>query len=382
MIGFEIQIDGLRDESMTSPLVSMLIPVYNAERSVAETVRSALGQTWPRTEIIAVDDGSDDRSLAVLREIQSPALRVLSQSNAGPSAARNLALREAQGDFIQYLDADDLLEPTKVEQQVRLLQANPPDCVAVCSTCHFLDGTEPADGVLDDFGPSLGDSDDPIEWLLRLYGLDGRAGMVQTSCWLTPRTIADKAALWDERLTVDEDGEYFNRILLAGSGVRVWRSVGVYYRKYKDGRSQSTVRGRRDQRSALTAIQLKAERMLKVAPHDAARRVFAHHFIERAFLCYPDYPDLAEEALRQHDSLGGRCEFDYHFGRLQWVRRLFGWRTACRIRTAKRDFLRQWRRLRQDRPVSTNRESMAVRDVPSCPGERYSESVHGGERKR
>src|SRR5262249_55624005 len=91
-----------RDEFMTSPLVSILMPVYNAELWLAAAVRSALAQTWPRTEIIVVDDGSTDRSLALLGEFESPAVKVLSQPNAGAAAARNAALREAQGEFIQY----------------------------------------------------------------------------------------------------------------------------------------------------------------------------------------------------------------------------------------------------------------------------------------
>jgi glycosyltransferase involved in cell wall biosynthesis len=344
---------------MPSPLVSILMPVYNAERWVAAAVGSALAQTWPRTEIIAVDDGSTDRSLAALGEIESPAVKVLSQPNAGAAAARNAALQVAQGDFVQYLDADDLLEAHKLERQVRLLQEGPPGRVAVCSTSHFFDGTDPAGGKLDDHGPTLGDSDDPVDWLLRLYGLGGNPGMVCVSCWLTPRPVADKAGPWDESLSLDDDGEYFNRVVLASGGVRVTREVGFYYRKFKGGRSLSAASGRRHHRSALTALERRAERTLPLARHDGARRVFAHHFMERAYLCYPDYPDLADEALRRHESLGGGCEFDYHFGRLEWVRRVLGWRVACRIRAAKRDLLARWRRRRQD-PAGTTARALAA----------------------
>jgi glycosyltransferase involved in cell wall biosynthesis len=332
---------------MTSPLVSILMPVYNAERWLDAAVRSALAQTWPRAEIIAVDDGSTDQSLTVLGGFGSPAVKVLSQPNAGAAAARNAALRAAQGDFIQYLDADDLLEARKLERQVRLLQDGPAGLVAVCATRHFFDGTDPASGALDEFGPTLGDSDDPVDWLLRLYGLDRNPGMVSVSCWLTPRSVADRAGPWDETLTLDDDGEYFNRVVLASSGVRVTREVGFYYRKFKGGQSLSAASSRRHHRSALTALERRADRTLPLARHDGARRVFAHHFMERAYLCYPDYPELAEEALRRHEALGGGCEFDHHFGRLEWVRRVFGWRVACRIRAAKRDFLGRWRRRRE-----------------------------------
>jgi GT2 family glycosyltransferase len=347
---------------MTSPLVSIVMPVYNAERWVEAAVRSALAQTWPRVEIIAVDDRSTDRSLAVLGGFGSPAVKVLSQPKTGAAAARNAALREAQGDFIQYLDADDMLEPHKLERQVRLLQGGPAGRVAVCATRHFFDGADPAAGALDEFGPTLGDSDDPVDWLLRLYGLDRNPGMVCVSCWLTPRTVADKAGPWDESLSVDDDGEYFNRVVLASSGVRVNREVGFYYRKYRGGHSLSAGSGRRHHRSALTALEHRTDRTLPLARHEGARRVFAHHFIERAYLCYPDYPDLAEEALRRHESLGGGCEFDFHFGRLHWVRRVFGWRVACRLRAAKRDFLGRWWRRREDPGGVTPRAAAAPTD--------------------
>ena len=101
------------------PLVSILIPAYNAERWIADTIRSALAQTWPRKEIIIVDDGSTDRTLAVARQFASRNLSVVTQQNQGASAARNKALELCQGDYIQWLDADDLLSPNKVTRQMR-----------------------------------------------------------------------------------------------------------------------------------------------------------------------------------------------------------------------------------------------------------------------
>lgn len=105
-------------------LVSILIPCYNAEPWLAETLESALQQTWKNTEIIVVDDGSSDGSLAVAKKFESNGVKVISQTNKGASAARNRALQEAQGDFIQYLDADDLLAPDKIERQMQLLDCD------------------------------------------------------------------------------------------------------------------------------------------------------------------------------------------------------------------------------------------------------------------
>ena len=82
------------------PLVSILIPAYNADRWIVAALESALAQTWPNKEVILVDDGSSDDTLRIGRTFESGSVKVLSQKNSGASAARNLALSHAQGDYI------------------------------------------------------------------------------------------------------------------------------------------------------------------------------------------------------------------------------------------------------------------------------------------
>jgi glycosyltransferase involved in cell wall biosynthesis len=101
-----------------TPLVSILIPAFNAEKWIGDTIKSAIGQTWPRKEIIVVDDGSSDRTAEVARQFSSTDVLVETQQNQGAAAARNRALSLSQGDYIQWLDADDLLSPDKVAQQI------------------------------------------------------------------------------------------------------------------------------------------------------------------------------------------------------------------------------------------------------------------------
>src|SRR5213076_983877 len=101
-----------------TPLVSILIPAYNAKRWISDTIRSALAQTWPRKEIIIVDDGSFDQTLAIANQFASPNVLVVTQPNQGASAARNKAFELCQGDYVQWLDADDLLSPDKVAKQM------------------------------------------------------------------------------------------------------------------------------------------------------------------------------------------------------------------------------------------------------------------------
>lgn len=99
---------------MPADLVSIVIPSYNAERWLAGAIDSALGQTWPSTEVIVVDDGSRDGSVAVARSF-GDRVQVLTGPNQGPAAARNRGIEVARGRHVQFLDSDDLLLPRKIE---------------------------------------------------------------------------------------------------------------------------------------------------------------------------------------------------------------------------------------------------------------------------
>jgi glycosyltransferase involved in cell wall biosynthesis len=125
-----------------SPLVSVIIPAYNAERYIRETIESALAQTYKNLEVVVGDDGSTDGTRAVVEELaaRDPRVKYFSQKNAGQSAARNLAIAHARGTYVAFLDADDLFLPTKLEEQVGYLEAHP-DCGACyCDINHFFDG--------------------------------------------------------------------------------------------------------------------------------------------------------------------------------------------------------------------------------------------------
>src|SRR5260370_21612973 len=99
-------------------LVSILIPAYNAERWIADTIRSALAPSWSRKEIIIVDHGSRDRTLSLAREFPSKTVSVVSQENQGASATRNNAWSVCEGAYIQCLDADAPSAPRKTARHL------------------------------------------------------------------------------------------------------------------------------------------------------------------------------------------------------------------------------------------------------------------------
>lgn len=122
------------------PLVSVIIPSYNARRYIKETVDSVLAQTYKNIEIIVVDDGSTDGTREELAPYAAAGkIRYFYQENAGQSAARNTAIAHAKGKYLALLDADDMFMPTKVEEQVAYLEAHPECGLSYCGMYHFFD---------------------------------------------------------------------------------------------------------------------------------------------------------------------------------------------------------------------------------------------------
>jgi glycosyltransferase involved in cell wall biosynthesis len=124
---------------MKGPLVSVVVPVYNAEPFVAAALDSVLAQDYEPIEVIAVDDGSTDSSAAVVKLY--PQVRYIHQENAGPSAARNVGVEAAQGEFVAFVDADDIATPNKLSVQVGYLLEHP-GTVCVLGRQHWMNPPE------------------------------------------------------------------------------------------------------------------------------------------------------------------------------------------------------------------------------------------------
>src|SRR5271163_2107777 len=111
---------------MTSqPLVTAVIPCFNAAATLDRAIASVRAQSYPNLEIIAVDDGSRDDTLALLRQQEPLGVRVITQANGGAPVARNTGIAAARGEFLAFLDADDEWHPDKLAQQVKILAAHP-----------------------------------------------------------------------------------------------------------------------------------------------------------------------------------------------------------------------------------------------------------------
>ena len=247
------------------PLVSILIPAYNSEAWIADTLQSAIGQSWQRKEIIVVDDGSSDRTAEVARRFASAGVAVVSVQNQGAAAARNHALKLSQGDYIQWLDADDLLAPDKIERQLAALKEGDSKRILLSSPwAYFSYRTNRARFI----PTSLWHDLSPVEWLLRKMSENLH---MQTGTWLTSRELADAAGPWDTRLMSDDDGEYYCRVLLASEGTRFVPESKVFYRVTSSSRWSYVGTSDKKKNALLLSMKLHVKYLRSLEESDRVR---------------------------------------------------------------------------------------------------------------
>ena len=301
-----------------TPLVSILIPAFNAQEWIAETIQSALRQTWPRKEIIVVDDGSTDGTLAIARRFESNEVRVVTQPNQGAAAARNKAFALSRGDYIQWLDADDLLSTDKVAHQMRAAEQTRDRRTLFSSPWGFF-RSRPA---RTSFIPNPLWSDlDPTEWLIRKW--EGNWHM-QTATWLVSRELTEAAGPWDTRLLGDDDGEYFSRVINASNGIRFVAQSKVYYRITASNRLSYIGRSDKKMEAQFLGMKLQIGYLRAREDNDRVRAACVHYLQTWLPSFYPDRPDLVREAQQLADSLGGRLSVPKASWKYAWIEKLFG----------------------------------------------------------
>jgi glycosyltransferase involved in cell wall biosynthesis len=305
-----------------SPLVSILIPAYNAESWISETLESALAQTWPRKEIIVVDDSSTDNTLAVARKFAAKSVLVATKANGGASSTRNHAFSLAQGDIIQWLDADDLLAPDKIEKQMRAMSETGDSRMLLSSAWgRFSYRPDRAE-----FTPtSLWCDLSPVDWLLRKLRDNV---FMQTGTWLVSRELSEAAGEWDTRLLGDDDGEYFCRVLLASNGVRFVPGARMFYRE--SGHARLSYIGSSDKKleAQLLSMQLHIRYLRSLEESERVRAACLTFIQDWLIHFYPERPDMVSQLQQMAKELGGELQRPRLSWKYAWIQKLFGWRTA------------------------------------------------------
>jgi len=307
-----------------NPLVSILIPAYNAGPWIADTLQSAQRQTWPHKEIIVVDDGSTDTTLAIARQFSSAEVTVVTQKNSGASAARNRAFSLSKGDFIQWLDADDLLAPDKISRQMDAIEkvADPRTLVS-SEWGSFMFRPRRAEFC----ATPLWADQMPLDWLLHKMGENLH---MQPATWLVSRELTLAAGPWDTRLSLDDDGEYFCRVLLASRGVRFVPGAKSFYRM--SGFSSLSIVDRSDKKlaSLWLSMQLHIGYLRGLEDSGRSRDACVTYLGNWLPSFFPARPDLIAQAQQLAATLGGHLEAPTVRRKYRWMERIFGRTTANR----------------------------------------------------
>lgn len=315
---------------MAGNLVSVCIPCHNAAAYVGAAIESILAQSWTDLEIIVVNDGSTDGSKELLESYDNRRILVIHQDNQGQCAAANRAYREAQGEWIKFFDADDLLAPESIQYQVERIQGRK-DAIASAQWGRFY-----GDNLLT-FRPNTQSvwRDLPaLDWLVQAWA-DAQP-MMQCGLWLIPRTILEKSREWDESLSLINDFEFFARVLCHAQEVLFTPEATLYYRSGIPG-SLSSRKTRAAAKSAFDSIRKGTSHLLSRRSDAEARLSCANIMQNFIYTFYPDYPDLCIAMSSHIAALDGSNLPPPGGPWFQRARRLIGWKAARRLqRTAGR----------------------------------------------
>ena len=281
--------------------VSIIIPCYNAEEFVGETIESALNQTYKNIEIIIVDDHSSDNSIKIIKDYQlkSPQkIKVFINPGKGACAARNFGFEQSTGDYIQYLDADDLIPPDKIERQLLLTKSISDQPLISCAWSHFWQDISEAE-----YKPLSIYKDYEFPADLQIDMLVNRE-MLANHTWLVPRKTVIEAGQWNEDLLINQDGEFFSRVLLKSHNLKYCEGVMVYYRQTGDN---SITRGKStyDKKlSLLISLNLICDNLMKVDDSmrvkKAVSTLYSDFIISQAGY-FEELVDMAKEKQKNID---------------------------------------------------------------------------------
>lgn len=249
------------------PGISVVIPTYNRAQKVRRAVESALAQTYTNLDIIVVDDGSTDDTAAILQQCFGDRIRYFAQHNQGASVARNRGIEEATGDWVAFLDSDDLWEPEKLEKQLETVQYLGPDCGACYTDVRFFNHSETRtmfqlaeDNYRHSSGSGINDE------ALRLLVKPGGAGMVIClSSLMARKDVIRKAGGFDPALLYSQDSEFMFRLALTTRFCFVNSPLVAFDRSPAEDRHVGVSSVWNNPEFFLQDSQLRLERLLPLA---------------------------------------------------------------------------------------------------------------------
>jgi len=252
---------------LEAPLVSIIIPTYNNSPIVCQAIDCSLSQTYRNLEIIVVDDGSTDDTEALLREKYQEKIRYIRQNNRGTGGARNTGIRNANGKYLQFLDADDLLDHDKINIQVSQLRNTPGRALSYCD--YSSRDIDDMAVTYERISPRLQDekpfNDIMLKWETGLT--------IPVHCFVFDAALfRENSIAFDEKLQANEDWECWMNVFALEPKVVFVDRVLAYYRVRKDSRCRNRIKMRKSYLAAIDK-QIHINRMNgEVLKHLHSRR--------------------------------------------------------------------------------------------------------------
>ncbi len=283
-----------------NPLVSILIPLYNSEKYIAETIESCLRQTYKAIEIILVDDGSTDDSLKIARKYEKEYTHILvfSQKNSGAPTARNRAFVESLGEFVVFLDSDDLLHPNNIELQIKTLITLDKSIVSFGEMSSFQ---KDISACTFKKLPSQRNYDNPIDYILdeKNHGFNTTVPFL----WMIPRNIVEVSGGWNESLIINQDTEFIYKIILNSEGLRFTPNALGYYR-LDNTESISRKMSHKKAIALVHSISLLEKTILKYERTHRVYKHFAKSYKYMMYRLYPDHVEAVDLAYKHYKRIG------------------------------------------------------------------------------
>jgi glycosyltransferase involved in cell wall biosynthesis len=278
---------------------------------------------------------------------------VVTKTNEGAAATRNRAFSLSQGQYIQWLDADDLLSPDKVALQMEAAEKDAGRRALLSSAWgQFMYRPRRTEFIPTPLWADLSRA----EWLVRKMGQNLH---MQTATWLVSRELTEAAGPWNTQLLGDDDGEYFCRVLLASEGVKFVPEAKVYYRMSGYSRLSYIGNSGKKMEAQLVSMKLHIGYLRSLEDTERVRAACVRYLQNWLPNFYPHRMDLVSQAREMARSLGGKLEIPRFSWKYGWIQKLFGWDAAQRARLVlpqlKWSMIRSWDRAlsrRDQRPLN------------------------------
>lgn len=302
------------------------MPAYNSGPWIVPAIASVLSQQACGLELIVVDDGSTDNTVQLVQSVNDPRIRLLHCPHAGQSVASNLGAAQARGDYLKFVDADDILLPGHLGAQLAAGRAAE-GCLVSCRWGYFREDPSAVsarrESVQRDFS-------DPLEWIVTSLTRD--EGMMGAWMWLIPISVWQRSGGFDESLTLNKDFDLSIRLLLASGGVRYAGDAIYGYRKGLPA-AVTQIRNRAAMESAFRTTELGIASLLAREDSERIRRIAADRFQMWLYRFFPDFPDLAAQAEIRIAELGGSDRRLQGGPLLRLLQPMIGWKGVRRLQS-------------------------------------------------